>query len=215
MNDYITKPTVKERGWTDAAIKKFLLKADREVPNPHSRSAAPMKLYLKSRVEAVENDSVFIEYKKLIEKRKEQAKRGIETKRQKVIEWVNGLDIDIPTYDKDVLIAEACASFNNWKAFQKEKYLEWESRHWNEAHEYGDDYEPDFSLATPQSNPSFLARITTNYLRHQCTFYERKLNDLFGKVGKDDGHDILQERINQAIHAKYPWTNFVREPQEY
>lgn len=106
MSDYITKSAVKERGWTDTAIKKFLPKADREAPNPHSRSAAPIKLYLKMRVEAVENDSDFIEYKKLTEKRKEQAKRSIETKRQKVIEWINGLDIEIPTYDKDVLMTQ-------------------------------------------------------------------------------------------------------------
>ena len=43
-------------GWTDGLIARHLGKHDREAPNPHYRSAAPMRLYLLERVHAVMED---------------------------------------------------------------------------------------------------------------------------------------------------------------
>ena len=39
-----------EYGWTDTLVQKHLGEHDREAPNPHYRSAAPMRLYLLDRV---------------------------------------------------------------------------------------------------------------------------------------------------------------------
>ena len=51
---YITVSRLKSRfGWTDRLIRAHLKEHDREAPNPHYRSAAPMRLYLIDRVQAV------------------------------------------------------------------------------------------------------------------------------------------------------------------
>lgn len=50
----------------------------------------------------------------------------------------------------------------------------------------------------------FLNRITVNYLRHECTDYDYELSEIAGKVGVQDAHDILKERVNEAIYEAYP-----------
>jgi hypothetical protein len=50
-----TMRQLKQRGWTAALIKKFLDPPDATRPNPHYKSAAPMRLYMATRVEAVES----------------------------------------------------------------------------------------------------------------------------------------------------------------
>ena len=63
----------------------------------------------------------------------------------------------------------------------------------------------DFEPADPTaSDKDFLHRITTNYLRHECTSYENELYKLFGKTGVNEAHDILQRRINDEIRRVYP-----------
>lgn len=205
MDEYISKTTLKSRGWTETAITIFLHEADKECPNPHYKKAAPTKLYLAKKVEDMEKREEFQEYMRLIEKRKESSKKAVETKRQRVIDWVNGIDIVVPDYSEEELINLACNHYNRRVADRRERAYEWAIRHYD-PYDLDIDYEPDFSLATPNSGKQFLARITTNYLRHQCTMYEDKLRELFGKVGKEKGHDLLKERINEAIHLKYPWT---------
>ena len=58
--------------------------------------------------------------------------------------------------------------------------------------------------ATPQSDEKFIARICMNYLRHNCTRYDKELEKMFGKTGRAEGHDIIQNRINQEICRIYP-----------
>jgi hypothetical protein len=41
----VTLSTLRERGWTDAGILRYLGDPDRVAPNPHYRRAAPMRLY--------------------------------------------------------------------------------------------------------------------------------------------------------------------------
>jgi hypothetical protein len=57
--EYITPFTMKgARGWTGSLIKRFLGEPDKTAPNPHYRcTGAPMRLYLLSRVAAVEQSS--------------------------------------------------------------------------------------------------------------------------------------------------------------
>lgn len=73
MSDYITKSTLKkDYSLTDSLIKK-LGEPDKIAPNPHYRSAAPMKLYLRERVEKwVEENAERVE--KVIDRRKAREK---------------------------------------------------------------------------------------------------------------------------------------------
>lgn len=207
MRGYYCKTELKGRGWTDSLIKRFLPEPDKTYPNPHYKDGAPMCFYAERRTKEIEESVEFKEAKEASSKRKESSKKAVETKKAKIVEWVNGLKIEIPDYDRETLIKKACEHFNARKRYQKELYDEWASRHYEDICE---DYEPDFSIASPESEEPFLARITTNYLRHCCSNYEKELKRLFGKTGKDEGHDILKARINDAIHKKYTWTQHVQ-----
>ena len=57
---YYRSSELKQRGWTDGLIKKFLPKPDETKTNPVIKSAAPMKLYKIKRVERIEKSEKFI-----------------------------------------------------------------------------------------------------------------------------------------------------------
>jgi len=49
-----------------------------------------------------------------------------------------------------------------------------------------------------------LRRITVNHLRHNLSDYDRRLDDLFGKVGKSEAYIILNRKIYTSIADTYP-----------
>ena len=115
---------------------------------------------------------------------------------EELIMYANGVRINIPTIEKDELIRRACKSYNRFhRPIQRpwEDYYAFRERwlYWNEA--------------SKDSDKEFLKRITINYLRHKCTCYDKELEKFFKKVGKNKAHDVLQERINEAIKQKYEW----------
>jgi hypothetical protein len=55
----ITKTELKSRGWTDALIARFFPAPTKENPNPHYRSAAPVKLYDVAQVASIESTAEF------------------------------------------------------------------------------------------------------------------------------------------------------------
>jgi hypothetical protein len=57
---YFRSSELKQRGWTEGLIRKFLPKPDETKTNPIIRSAAPMKLYKIKRVEKIEKSEKFI-----------------------------------------------------------------------------------------------------------------------------------------------------------
>jgi hypothetical protein len=83
--------------------------------------------------------------------------------------------------------AHACENFNGFKeqaAFERGDY--------------------DFRAATLESDPSFLQRITVNYLRHRLSRYDSELERLFGKVGVRDAYAALNLKVYSAIADAYP-----------
>lgn len=206
----VSKSTVLKRdGWTNKAIELFLPIPDKEVPNPHYKKAAPMKLYQEDKVIRVENTNEFIIFKGKSSHHRNNAQKAVRTKTDKIIEYVNNLIVEVPILSKDELIKNACNHFNYRLELKQEKYDDWWWRKGqNESKEDGI-YEPiDFQNARPNSDPVFLTRICVNYLRHCLTRYEKELNLLFGKVGKDNAYLILKEKINEAILDTYPWMKF-------
>ena len=91
---------LKQRGWTEAKIKEWLKKPDKEAKNPFYPSASSMQLYLASKVKRQEKSKRFKEWlekskakrKKLSKSLKETSKR----KKQELIDYVNSLEIKIP-----------------------------------------------------------------------------------------------------------------------
>ena len=176
------------RGWTRSLIARFLSQPDRTVGNPHYRCAADMKLYSLARVEQIEATPEFRAARAKLAGRRAGAARATATKLQKTLDLA--ARTRIPTLrplDREAVIEKACANFNS-----RLRQREW-------------DWGLDSRDATPDSDPSFLARITVNYLRHKLTPYDRTLDRLAGRVGVGDACDVIRARVYEAIRVAYPW----------
>jgi hypothetical protein len=60
---WITKPILRTRGWTDAAIREFLPRPERHYSNPHVKGRSPMRLWSArtvGRVEATDEWQVWL-----------------------------------------------------------------------------------------------------------------------------------------------------------
>ena len=174
---------LKARGWTDAAIRQWLGEPDLCVPNPHYRSAAPMRLYALARVEAVEASPAWQDTQQARAARQAAAQRATQTKRQALLRAIAALDIRVAVLPPDALTARACDHYNARLADRED----WDSL-----------------PATPQSAPDFLRRITVNLIRHQLTSYENELARIFGKVGVKEAYLAINKKIYDAIAAAYP-----------
>ena len=174
---YYRNSELKQRGWTDGLIKKFLPKPDETKTNPIIRSAAPMKLYKIKRVERIEKSEKFIKEMENISRRKIAARKAVETKTAKIIEWANTVKINVPTFSKDKLERNAIY-------------------HYQQYHD---------TIICGPIDEDFINRISTNYIRHECTKYDRILDSLYGSVGKQKAYDIIKEKINQEIRKKHNW----------
>ncbi len=182
---YLTKTKLAER-WSNSLIKKYFPQCSLERPNPQYKCGSQMQLYEVGKVRYIESTDAFkADFQKVI-KHKIAARERAKRKHKKLELYANGVQIEIPTMDKDKLIRNACYHYNSWK--------EWKEGGWDGE-----------CRATPSSDESFLKRITINYLRHECTCYDKELEKFFSKVGKHEAHDVLQERINEAIKQKYEW----------
>jgi len=176
---YLTKTELTKR-WSLNLIDFYFPKPTLEKPNPRYKRGAPMQLYDINMVKRIEATNTFKNDFKDVLKNKVAGLERARKKREELMMYANGVRINIPDYEKNKLVQKACDHYNNW-------------------HYYDDNY------ASPTSDESFLKRITINYLRHQCTTYDEELSKFFKKVGVREAHDILQERINEAIKQKYEW----------
>lgn len=177
---------IKERGWTETMVRKFLGDPDGQKENPFYRKAAPMKVYLEERVIAAEQTLDFIAAQQKLVERKIAADKAVQTKKEKAMAFANSIEITIPVMPWDEVLKNAIKSYND---FHSDLY-------------FHRGY--DFTPADTSSDPDFLARICTNNIRHECTNYEHQIHRMFGKVGVQEAHDIIQKRINEKILQIYP-----------
>ncbi len=138
-------PELKTRGWTSSGISKFSPEPDDMRPNPRFSSAGgPMKFYLISRVEALERTPEFQKWLSKSNQRKTAALRTVETKEQKLLDYVDEIEIEVPSLTPEELINRAVAHYNE---------------HWAGTGKF----------AHVLDSPEFLVRIQVNYLRHELT----------------------------------------------
>ena len=176
---YLTKTELAKR-WSQSLIDLYFPKPTLEKTNPHHKRGSPMLLYDIGKVIRIESTQSFKEDLEKVYKHKLAAKERARKKREELIMHANGVQINIPDYEKNKLIELACAHYNKWN---KNAYYP----------------------ASPSSDHIFLKRITINYLRHQCTCYDDELGKFYRKVGVQEAHNVLQTRINEAIKQKYEW----------
>jgi hypothetical protein len=184
---HYTAADLKRRGWTDALISYFVPVPDDTTPNPWYNRAAPIRLYLQTKIAEIEHSEEW--QAKVIEakKRKARAKQGSITKLEKMKREVEEMVVKIPCIDEEELIQRACDHYNDRKLTL--------------LIERGFEYTP----AVPSSDPSFLHRITVNYIRHELSPYDRKLAARYGKVGVRIHCYLISRKIFEAIADTYPW----------
>jgi len=180
--EYLSRGKLKERGWTDGIIKKFMPLCDKEKKNPYYASASPMKLYLLERVKQIENTDKF--KKELIKSqpRKKASHKAVETKLKKIRDYIKNLKIIVKKIPIDSIQKKAIRDYNDFK----------------EA------IEIEYQKATINSDTLFLNRICVNYIRHNLTIYENELEKIFGKVGSKEAYRLLNEEIYSVISSTYP-----------
>jgi len=174
----VNKKELKARGWTDTQIKKFLGAPDWNEVNPMYKCAAPVCNYHDERVAAVEASAEFIESREKGARRRAGAAQAVETKKQKMQNFLDRLVVVVPEIGEDELTRRACDSYN--------------------AFTDGGLY------ASPHSDSGFLARITVNYLRHQLSCYEETLDEITGRVGAGGAYLDVKDKVLNAIGDTYP-----------
>lgn len=189
---YFTKTKLKERGWTDSLIKKFLPNPDKEIKNPHYKSAPSIKLYEENRIKELEKSSSFKIMFVDVVKKKVSAQKAVETKKEKLINYINLLEFELVTLEKDLLYQKAIQHYNDYQNYLDN--LNGERNNWESNQK-----------ATIKSEKIFLNRLAVNYARHQLTHYEDILEDVFGKVGKRTAYMEINKKIYDVIGQKYPF----------
>jgi hypothetical protein len=183
---YYRLSELKQFGWTDGLIKNYLGEADRTTKNPVYSSKARMKLYLIERVNAiVTNHSLTPILEATLatrNKRSLSAIRASQVKSENLLNEIKNITIIIPKYDYAELVDLACEDYNS---------LQWQRSRSNWA-------------ATSNSETDFLYRIIHNYLRHEESSYEDLIDQLFGKVGKEEAYEILRRKVTEEIDRVYP-----------
>jgi hypothetical protein len=186
---HLSKTVLKERGWTDAAIKKFLGGHDLEVKNPKFRSAAPCKLYEITRVEASESSDDWRDwYSKSLARRAKQSeisKAIAEKKRTELIDEMTAM----------IEIAD-------WIPTSAAKLKSMAIRHYNqhqaEFEASRNKFDSPGNRADGSESADFLQRITMNWLRHEASNYEYVLSFLSGQIGRSEAY----ESVRFAVEAK-------------
>jgi hypothetical protein len=182
----LSKAKLKERGWTEAGIKRFLGEPDGTKPNPKYKNGAPMSLYQVARVEAAEQTPEYLAWK--AKKRRDGAARAVRTKKALLHATIERWRPEVPVLDIAKLRRKAIANYNSHReerAVVRERDLEW-------------------TPATERSDEAFLARITVNYVRHVLTPYDGLLGTLHGKVGIEEAKELVRAKVYDAIAATYP-----------
>jgi len=184
----VSFPDLKKRGWTEAAVRRFLGEPDKLKTNPRFSSAAPMRLYDEERVQKVEASEGWTRWRGESAGRSMVAKSVTDRKRQETLDWVDALDIDIPVVEASALLLMACNAYNSlWESRRRDEYDEYETK-----------------SASEDDDQLFLQRITVNFLRHECSDYESELYRLHGRVGVRLAEARLRDRILRAIGQCYP-----------
>jgi hypothetical protein len=178
----LTTSSLRERGWTPAMIRDLLGEPDELRRNPY-RPATDMRLWSVARVAEAESAPAFAERRAEGERWSAASRRGAERRRDELVERVRAEPPPrVPSIRRDKLIRQACDSYN---ARQRAgPYVE--------------------CWASAASDPEFLKRIMVNYLRHELTDYERRLDMIAGQIGCRDAHQVIRQAVYSAIAGAYP-----------
>ncbi|WP_436533910.1 hypothetical protein [Actinoplanes sp. HUAS TT8] len=173
-----------ERGWTAAAVRRFLGEPDRTVPNPVFRSAGPMRLFRLERVTAAERTEQWQRWRERSIQRSARCRAVAETKRAALLAEIAALDIRVPIIPVASLAARAVDHRNRLD---------------RERHGFGAD-----PATVEDTDEATLRRWMVNYLRHRTTVYDATLDRLYARVGRAEATIAIRNTVYAVIAAAYP-----------
>ena len=149
------------------------IKPDAEAKNPHHSSGPKMRLYYKLRISSIlAHHPEYV--KKVDSKRSEAAKKAVETKREKAIEYGMQTEVNVIAVDGKKALEACIAERRDWLM---EKQCDFDG--------------------------VITKRMFVNFVRHRLSDYEEDFYAMGGKVGMSESHDILKERYDEAIKEMY------------
>jgi hypothetical protein len=178
-----TKSLIGKRGWTKTGIRKFL-GAPYRIERCHKDNVGDYVVYwyLKTSVVAAESTPEFMAFQAKRAARSEAAQKGVRTRYEETMDFVDKLDIQVPQLDRETLVGRACDFYNA------------------RANERG----PGPASASVDSDPAFLACVMVDYIRQVLTDYEAALHAQFGRVGVEDAVEAIRKKVYAAIAVAYP-----------
>lgn len=170
----ISKLKLQDRGWSLALINKYAGEADLVENNPQLRDVSYLYLYSLHRIETIEKDIHDLLEFNII------TKPTPINKDTDINEWIASFNIKIPSLSLELLLKNSIDTYNN-KIIKK--------------------FEDGRSFYT---KAHILEQLCINYLRHECTQYDKILEYLTCVIGGQSAHDQLRQFINKQINLIYP-----------
>jgi hypothetical protein len=128
-------------------------------------------------------------------KRKKSAQKSVKTKKEKILQFANDVDIEIDYMDDKKLTKVAIESYNSWNYNRPSVLI-------GNVH---------FEPASFDSDEDFLHRIKNNYIRHKLTNYDDILIQIKSKVGKSEAYELIKNRVEERIQEKWNTLNQTQE----
>lgn len=178
--DLLKRSELRERGWTDSMIRRLLTEPDATLPNPEYRSGAPMRLYLRERVEVLETSTDFLRLRDIGAQRAERARKAATRRAASLVETARCYVPTLPAaLDYVRLLKHAIRAYND-ENMHRERF------------------------ADPSSDPAFLARISWNYFRHHLTDWDATWDALSGKPGVRDAYLVAAGALTAHVCERFP-----------
>lgn len=182
---YLNKKQLKERGWSQQMISRFLGKPDDIQPIGRY---CEEHLYFIPRIERIEQTEEFKSAHEKYLTRRNAGKLAAKKQAEERIKSARTMPIRIRRVPVEQLLEDAMDHFNR-------------RRHWRD---WDDDNYFEFKPADQNSAREFLERIQVNYIRHELTSYDSKLLAQRGRIGGDDAVQIIRRRVFFEISYAYP-----------
>lgn len=182
---YLNKKQLKERGWSQQMINRFLGKPD-DVQT--LGRYCEEHLFFIPRIERIETTDEFKSAHEKYLTRRNAGKLADKRQAEERIKSAKTMPIRIVRVPVAQLLEDAIDHFNRR---QRRRDLD-------------DDNYFQFTPAYQNSDREFLERIQVNYIRHELTSYDSKLLAQRGRIGGDDAVPIIRRRVFFEISYAYP-----------
>jgi hypothetical protein len=147
-----------------------------------------MKLYEKKKVEVFEDSEMFKVLFAKSQRRKKSSVKAVETKMQKMKDYVHNINIELPNCSAETICQKAIKHYNEYHE-EKSNWFGYINNKWIDNYKKVD--------------KSTLIRLVSNMIRHTMTEYDEVLERNFGKVGINYAHDYLKDKITEMVKSKY------------